>query len=240
MSKAEPTKSDAADWLIHQWVVAGVIASAARFVPIPFADDLIRSQCRRFIVSRTLAASGATLSTNELKPLYGGSGGCVAGCLGVMAKAPLKLLMFPIRKFVAIITSVRGVPLEITQSVLLGRTLHRLLARGDVRASEAETIRVAFEESFARMDFHAVDAAIADALHSIRHWKSSAIKSARLLSVAKSEVDEELPADEQVESAAATVQEALDRPKTLQLFEQFDSRFDAAFERLRTAAKPAY
>ena len=43
-------------WLTHQWVAAGIVSAASRFIPVPFVDDLVRSRCRRFAVSRTLAA----------------------------------------------------------------------------------------------------------------------------------------------------------------------------------------
>ncbi len=224
---------DGPDWLQHQWIVAGVIASAARFVPIPFVDDTIRTQCRRFVVSRTLAASGAALSTNELQPLYGDSGGFIAGTLGTIAKVPLKLMLFPIRKILSIATSIRGVPMEITHAVLLGRTLRRLLSSEDFDAKQAHAFRFAFDESFSRMDFHAVHAVISDALHGVSNWKSSAIESARALTLPRPDVDEELPATERTETTATRVQESLDHHKTAQLFAEFDQRFDVLFERRR-------
>ncbi len=187
MKTQKTTESDGQDWLQHQWVVAGIIASAARFVPIPFVDDIIRSQCRRFVVSRTLAASDTTLSKSELKALYGGSGGFVAGFVGTLAKAPLKLLLFPIRKFVAVVTSIHGVPLEIMQTVLLGRTLRRQLESGTFDPNQVTNMRLAFEDAFAGMDFHAVRAAITDTLRSVQSWKSSAIDSARKISSSQPE-----------------------------------------------------
>ncbi len=235
MSKSPSIETDRHDWLQHQWVVAGVIVSAARFVPIPFVDDVIRSQCRRFVVSRTLNDSGSTLATSDLKPFYGGSGGCVVGCLGMIAKAPFKLLLFPIRKIVSMATSIRGVPLEIMQTVLLGRTLRRQLADKDFDPRQADLMRAAFDESFARMDFHAVRAAITDVLREVQGWKSSAIESARKVSSTSSEVERSLPTSEGVESTATTVQQVLERPETAKLFDEFDRRFDAAFSRLRSA-----
>jgi len=232
MTDPNRVHADRTDWLQHQWLIAGIISSAARFVPIPFIDDAIRSQCRRFVVSRTLAASEASLLASELQPLYGGSTGCVEGCFGLVAKAPLQLLLFPIRKVASILTSVRGVPLEIMRMVLLGRTLRRQLAVGTVDPNQIATMRLAFDESFSRMDFRVTRAAITDALRSVQNWKASAVESARTLSATPGG-DDNLPADAKVQTTATKVQAALDRPETIKLFEEFDQRFDAAFNRLK-------
>ena len=87
--------------LLHHWVVAGIVSASSRFIPIPFVDDVVRDQCRRYVVSRTLAAHETELTTKDLKPFYDGGGGCLGGCVGMVVRAPLKLLLFPIRKVVA-------------------------------------------------------------------------------------------------------------------------------------------
>lgn len=57
MAQTPEQPNTAADsWLVHQWVVAGMVSAAERFVPVPFVDDMVRNQCRKFVVSRTLAA----------------------------------------------------------------------------------------------------------------------------------------------------------------------------------------
>lgn len=231
MTESKVAKSEPVDWLQHQWVMAGVVASAARFVPIPFVDDVVRAQCRRFVVSRTLAAAGSSLSTASLKPLYGGSGTWVARSLDAIAKVPLKLLLFPVRKMVAIATSLHGVPMEIMKTVLLGRTLRRQLSSGQMVPGRAEAMRVALDDAFARMDFRALRAAIMDALRGVRTWKASAIKSARRLSSSTSASEATMPADDGVELSAARIEKILERPETLRLFEEFDRRFDEAYAR---------
>lgn len=247
MSEPNQTESfepGSSSWLVHQWVVAGIVASATRFIPVPFVDDVVRNQCRRFVVERTLSVHNASDSVAQWKPYYSSGGGCVSGCLGALAKAPLKLLLFPIRKIFAVMTSIRGVPLEIVRTVLLGRTLDRVLRHeplsdelspappSRLTARDAELMRVAFEETFARMDFQVVHAAMSDALRGVRGWKASAIASAKRVAETKDGDDKELPADEAVESGASRVQAVLDRPATLELFAEFDRRFDAAIGRL--------
>jgi hypothetical protein len=225
-------------FLLHQWIAAGIISAAARFIPVPFVDDIVRGQCRRFVVSRTLSSHNDPVSIDELKPYYGKSGGCLTGCAAAVAKAPLKLLLFPIRKVMAVMTSVRGVPLEILRMVLLGRTLDRYLREGKITTAATAThdvaarMRAAFNEAFARMDFHVVRATVGDALRGASGWKAAAVASAKQLGDRQAAPDADLETDPQLEAGASRVAEVLSRPETLELFAEFDRRFDDAFDRL--------
>ena len=244
MNLAEVALSRAAkiaggDWLQHQWVMAGVVASSARFLPVPLLDDVVRSHCRRFVVSRTLAASGSSLAVASLEPLYGDAGGWLKGALGFIGTLLLQLLLFPVRKIVEIVTSVRGVPLDIMRTVLLGRTLRRRLSAGALAPEQAQAMQRALDEAFARMDFRAVRAAIGDAMRGVRAWRTSAIASARRLSSAEAAPDGAMPAGGGVQSSAALIEEVLRQADTLRLFEEFDRRFDDAFARALAAARPS-
>lgn len=221
--------------LLHHWIVAGIVSASARFIPIPFVDDVVRDQCRRYVVSRTLSANGSDIAISELKPFYAsGGGGCLAGCIGTLAKAPVKLLLFPVRKIMALVTSVRGVPMEVMRMVLLGRTLDRYLRERNVFATvdRATKMRTAFDDSFARMDFRVVRAAIADALSSISGWKSAAIKSAEGIAGPKDAEKDGLNETEAVAIGANQIEEVLQRPETLRLFAEFDQRFDETLAQL--------
>ncbi|MCO8124282.1 hypothetical protein NHH03_21245 [Stieleria sp. TO1_6] len=219
--------------LMYQWILAGLVSASARFIPIPFVDDLVRGRCRRFVISRTLAAHHASAQLDTLKPFYGDRGGCIGGCAGTIVRAPLKLLLFPIRKVVTIATSVRGVPLEVLQLVLLGRTLDRYLGdnRPESGSLPAAQMREAFDDAFARMDFRVVRAAIADALSSVSGWKSAATQTAEKVAD-PNESNENLRAPEEVQSGAAEIQRVLDGPETAKLFAEFDARFDTALRQL--------
>lgn len=221
-------------WLTHQWVVAGIVSSAARFIPIPFVDDIIRSRCRWFVVSRTLASHKRPDLLEDLRPFYDSGGGCLNGCLATAVKAPLKLLLFPVRKLVAIVTSIRGVPLEIMRMILLGRTLDRHLRDESATTDPIQSarMRVAFEESFARMDFRVVRAAMTDALTSVKGWKSAAIAAAQGLTESGSGNEEMIESAPKIDAGAANIQQVLDRPETMELFAEFDRRFDEALTRV--------
>src|SRR6056297_43745 len=225
--------SEPSRWLQHQCVVAGLVSSASRFVPLPFVDDLVRMQCQRFVVSRALASRDRSEWARHFRPVYGG-GGCLAGCIRSLIRAPLKLLLFPIRKVLVLVTSVRHVPLEIMRMVLLGRTLDRYLAEQAVPPSGDEVVRmrVAFEESFARMDFHVLRAAMLDALSSVGGLKAAAIASARRLATRSPVAAGELPSDEALEAGATKVQAVLQRSETLELSAEFDRRYNETLQRL--------
>lgn len=238
MSETDGLSHPSSSELKRLWVIAGVVAASARFIPVPFADEMVRDRCRRFVVAKTLAHHGARATVDELREYHAGSGGCVGGCSGWILLAPLKLLLFPIRKIVAVVTSVRGVPLEITRTVLLGRTLDRRLREGDVDAEEAARMGRAFQVAFAHMDFRGSRAAIMDAISQAGHWRSEAFKIARWAArlprrTSVETMSAELESNQTVDQAAAKIENALTLPETLKLFDDFDHRFDEAMKSLR-------
>jgi hypothetical protein len=224
-------------FLLQQWVAAGIVSSAARFIPVPFMDDFVRGQCRRFVISRTLAYHKDSPTLDELNPYYSSGRGFLSSCVSGVARAPLKLLLFPIRKVMAVVTSIRGVPLEILRMVLLGRTLDRYLREDRIKTTStpirglAARMRVAFDEAFARMDFHVVRAAVSDALSGVSGWRAGAIATAQLIGIKKVTSQDDLKTDPQLKAGAERVQDVLGRPETLEIFAQFDRRFDEAFRR---------
>jgi len=220
------TTPEPSAWLVNQWVIAGIVSAASRFIPIPFAEEIVRNRCRRYVVSQTLAAHGRNVTPQDIEPYFAGEGatGYAKKALG----APFKLLLFPIRKVVRIVTSVRGVPLEVMRMVLLGRTLNRYLHKEGFAIEErnVRALRQSFDQAFKRMDFHLIRAAMADALSSVSGLKSAAVAMARWTAVTKNADEQGFQTEASVQSGAQKVQAVLDRPETLQLFAEFDRRFD--------------
>jgi hypothetical protein len=223
---------------LHFWIVAGMVSGASRFLPIPFVDDLVRDQCRRLVVSRTLAEHDTNLKTKELQPYYADDGGCLTGCMAIAAKLPLKLLLFPIRKAIAIVTSVRGVPLEIVRMVLLGRTLDRCLREDRISTDySAKKMRAAFEEAFAKIDFRVIRAGLNDVMSRTVGWKTSATKSARKLAEVGQPEADVLSTSDEVDRGATEIEAVLQRPEMLSIFADFDQRFDAAMRHRSVSRK---
>lgn len=233
-------------WLLHQWVIAGIVSASTRFIPIPFVDQLIQTQCRRFAVSTTLSTHESNIELSELQPYYGSGEGCLTGCLNGVFRVPLKLLIFPFRKLLSAVTSIRGVPLEIMRMVLLGRTLDRCLRSGalvnkhnsaEITVAQTAThMRQAFDHAFNRMDIKVIQAAIKDALSGVTALQATAAASLKRAVHRDSQALQEVQSDATVEAEADRVQAALDQPDVLALFSEFDRRFDQFLTESKSAA----
>ena len=229
-------------YLVHQWVLAAIASAAARFIPLPFVDDMVRTRSRQFAVARTLAAHGYDYSSGDLAPLYGGMSGSLASKLfRKVTSVPMKLALFPIRKLVRIFGSVRGVPLDLMETILIARTLDRCIDRGlfepaaesKERERQAAEVRGAFDEAFDGIDWLAVKSVTSDTMEQLRHWGGATTELAQQV-FAKDQTDPDrlavdpLANDEEVAAGAAKVEAMLQQPETMQLMATFDRRFDAA------------
>ena len=152
-AKAEPGAR-----LTGQWAVCGIVAAAARFIPVPLLDDAVRHRAAQVAVSRTLRAHGRDYSSRSVEPLYlgveAGMAGVARRALAYLASVPRRVLLFPVRKYVALFGSVRGVPTDVMTVVLLGRCVHRSLGRGLLAGpdekqlrEEAADVRTAFDDA---------------------------------------------------------------------------------------------
>jgi len=243
MSKTTLPDSEASPWLVQQWILAGMVSSAARFIPIPFVDDYVRERCHRFVVSRTLAAHEKSEWLENLQPYYSSGSGFLGSVAGKAARLPVKLMLFPVRKAIAIATSIRGVPLEIMRTVLLARSLDRMLESGpgSIDSEQAKAMRQAFDQTFKRMDFRVFKAAMSDVFDGVGGLKTSAIEAAKRVAQNEDDSSEKPPEGFEVEqplqTGAERVQEVFDRPEILKLFAEFDRRYEKALpliERIRS------
>ena len=224
-------------------MLAGIAAAAARFVPVPFVDDMIRTRSTQFAVARTLAAHDYDYSSKDLAPLFDGdSGGFLSGMLRKVVRAPFKLLFYPVRKLIRIFGSVRGVPLDLMRTILTARTLDRCIRRGmfdpaktdaQTRTEQAQKVRLAFEEAFEGIDWITVRAVMSDTMIQVKHWGGVTTDLARQAFGRDDQDPDRLTADDladndDVKQGAAKVEAMLAKPETLQLIGDFDQRVDAA------------
>jgi hypothetical protein len=231
------SEEESSAWLMNQWIAAGIVASASRFVPVPFVDDIVTTQCRRFVVSTTLRSRRSTIPTERFEAFYGSDAGLATKLAKAVVTAPLKLMLFPVRKVLTIATSIHGVPVEIMRMVLIGRSLNRVLRidgiaeRLDADPTHAGQIRLAFETAFSGMDFRVIKAAVSDALASMSGWKDAAIELAGQLARNETPKESDYQPGSQLDSSATQVRKALDQPEIIKIFAEFDRRFDAALQR---------
>lgn len=222
--------------LTHEWTLCAIAAAVARFVPVPFVDDIIREQAARVAVSRTIRAHGYTFSSKRVSALYADQGGCIEGCLWFLVKLPLKLILFPIRKIVSVVTAIHGVPTDLARVLLLARTTDRCLSNGLLKDSDEQTqkleatrVRAAFDLAFSSVNLKMFSAAIADALSQVKGLAKAAMRYAQKVFGQRRDADAtNLEADPAIEEGAKKVEEVLARPEIIAFLEEFDAKFDEA------------
>lgn len=214
--------------------VCALLFAAARFAPLPLLDDILRARIRKAMVERLLALAGGALGADHVEPLWHDASGCGAGCLSLLWKLPLKLLLFPIRKLLSIIGAAHHLARDVTEALLYGRAVKRALAVGllPAEASPAElharatAVRAAFDGAFLGADLAAVRGALGAALGRVPGLPRAALREVRAFA-AKSRPDAEAH-DATVTAGASVIEEVLGRPEVQRAVADFDARFDAA------------
>jgi hypothetical protein len=149
--------------LLTQWALCGIAAGAARFLPVPLLDDVVRRRAAQTAVVRTLKAHDRRWSPDLAEPLWAEPDGTRTGLRGRLDTVPGRLLRFPVRKYTALFGAVRGVPNDVARVVLLARAVDRRLERGALSspervADEARALRTAVDEAIRGMDLQLLTA----------------------------------------------------------------------------------
>jgi hypothetical protein len=233
--------------LIGEWAVCAIASAAARFIPVPLLDDAVKYRAIRIAVLRTLRANGRSYPADAVEPLYAGvdaaSAGLVRRAFRYLGTVPRRVALFPIRKYVALFGSVRGVPTDVMTVLLLSRTVHRCLAEGRLVGSDGEKLRAeavqirkAFDQALDGMDLRLFSGALADGLSQGRGLTSAAVGYARKTFGRRDDDGashhdghsaDELAPGGAVGEGAERVREVLRRPEIAHQMADFDARFDA-------------
>jgi hypothetical protein len=224
--------------LVVEWAVCAIAAAAARFIPVPLLDDAVKQRATRIAIVLTLRAHGRHYPSDAVQPLYAGVDGWASGALGYLKSVPRRVALFPVRKYVALFGSVKGVPTDVMQVLLLARTTHRCLAQGrlageDPKALRAEAllIRRSFDTAVEGMDLRLLTGALADGLSHGMGLKAAAVDYA-LHAFGREHADPSqdaggLDPGGPVGQGAERVEEVLRRPEIAELLTELDARFDA-------------
>ncbi len=196
--------------LVSRWAVCAIAAAASRFVPVPLLDDAVKSRSTRIAVLVTVRDAGRRYPAESVSPLWDGVEGFADGLRRFARQVPRKIVLYPVRKYVELFGSVRGVPQDVMQVMLLARTVHRCLERGllaepggsgatgggpgsgwsgragrraDKQSlqAESERIRRAFDTAVDGMDLTLISGALADGLSQGKGLTTSAVGYARKL-----------------------------------------------------------
>jgi hypothetical protein len=231
-------------------LVCGLLASAARFVPVPLLDDVLRQKALQLLVSQTLEAHGRTYKSKLVAPLYGDDQGCFYGCLVWLVLLPIKLIIYPVRKLLAWILVAKNLARDLSEAVLLGRTLDRCLTAGELSdhdparlRMDAELIRSAFANALAGTDIRLLRGTLTNVLRSVSGLPRAALHALRGLR-ARSENADPMgglgSADRaKMDEGAARIEKALETDEMRAFLERFDQTFDENLRIVRRrAARP--
>jgi hypothetical protein len=145
---------------------------------------------------------------------------------------PRAILLFPIRKYVAIFGSVRGVPNDVMRVVLLGRTVHRAIECGRLDGDgtplheDAVAVRAAYDDAIRNQDLRLLRGALADGLSQGRGLTRAAV-SVRARPVRRRRREARPAARRRGPAERRQVESVLRRPDVVEELEQFDARVDA-------------
>jgi len=219
-------------------LVCGLLASAARLVPVPLLDDVLREKALQLMVSRTLKQHARTYGSKAVSPLYGDQNGCLHGCIIGLLVLPMKVLIFPVRKFLAWGMAVKNLARDLSEAVLLGRTLDRILdanrlpmdATTESLRADAARVRLAFSNATAGTDLTLIRGVLTTALRSVSGLPSAAMRALRGIRSRPDDADPTASlssADKAtVETGAARVSSALETPEMRAFLTRFDETFD--------------
>jgi len=126
--------------VLHLTVHHALLAAVCQFIPIPFLDDVAGNRVVRRLVDKLLERNGRNYGAEAVAPLYDGPEEGVASKVGGFFKG---LAMRPVKKLLRtalIVITVRRALMTAAWVILLGRTIDRCLARGEL-ADEAPDAR---------------------------------------------------------------------------------------------------
>lgn len=205
-------------------------------VPVPFLDDVLRARALQLLVSRTLRAHGRTYGSAKVAPLYGDTRGLVEGCAVFVVLLPIRLLLFPVRKFLAWVMAVKHLARDFAESLLLGRALDAALAAGrlpegaDASAlrAEADLVRRAFENALAGIDVALLGSVLRRSLRSVAGLPRAAIAAVQRLRRRDDAADPgaELSGAQQraVDEGTSRLRAVLDTPEIAAMLARFDAK----------------
>jgi hypothetical protein len=232
--------------LQNEWVLCAIAAAASRFVPVPLADDLIKTRATRTAVARTWAAHGRAGCPSAVGILADDSTTLWGGLARSAVRLPLWLALYPVRKIARMVTAVRGVSADLVGVVLLARSVDRCLAAGwftgsDVRelAAQARAVRRAHDQVIGTADLRVLNAAVAGVLRQVGGLRPQAQAFARRVfgradtsGQAAGGAPAPTVAEAQVEQGARQVAAVFDRPEVAEILSALDRRFDTALAAL--------
>lgn len=129
---ANPDAGDRPGDVLHLTVHHALLAAICQFIPVPFLDDLAGERLVRRLVDKLLERNGRNYSAEAVAPLYEGP---QRGVIGKATGFMKSLILKPVKKVLRtalIVVTIRRALMTAAWVILLGRTIDRYLARGEM------------------------------------------------------------------------------------------------------------
>ena len=206
-------------------ILAGTLYAAGRYVPLPLVDHLVREQVARWLVRSTVPAG---LPKEHTRVLYADSAGCLGGALRALFMIPIKLILFPIRKVLAVVLGVRWVARDLAEMLLLGRVIDHAVAEGlladsPTLADDAKDLKTSFDVAMKGTDTRLLVALFGTATSPLRGALAPALRALRSLRRSS----DEAPTPEstaELDPTVSRIQAMLQTPEVRRFVDEFDQR----------------
>ena len=227
---------------LRRRITCALLFFAARHVPVPFVDDILRTQVSTYLVQRSVTKAGLTVPKGRLAPLFARDESFLMGCLMALLRIPLKIILFPIRAITNVLFLVRHVGRDFAEMLLLGEVIERgidaQLIRGDEledapQVERSRQMRRAFDRALKETDTHLLWGMVSVAVGPLRGLFPAARRALRVLWRGTS--GEALEGNVEMQTQVSAVEKVLLQPEVKRFLAEFDQRYETA---LREEAAP--
>jgi hypothetical protein len=221
--------------LLRLRITCALLYFAARQVPVPLLDDVLRGQVAAYMVKSTVKRAGRSVPSEQLAPLFEKDEHWAMGCLWWMFKLPFKILLFPIRKLANVIFAVRHIGKDFAEMVLLGELIDRGLRADEIRAEgmasedaqvrRSRRLRRAFDRAMKDTDTQLLWGIVGVAIGPVRGVVSAALRPLRAL---RRGSEDEAVASPEMDARVSAVEKLLLQPEVKRFLADFDARLEIA------------
>lgn len=234
-SLATPSAPERDPGLLKLRITCALLFFAARHVPVPLLDDVLRAQIAAYMVKGTVKRAGLTVPSEQLAPLFEKDEHWALGCLWWMFKLPLRILLFPIRTLANVVFAVRHIGKDFAEVLLLGELVDRGLRGGEIRAEGMATedaqiarsrrLRRAFDRAMKDTDTQLLWGIVGVAIGPVRGVVTAALRPLRAL---RRGSEDEAVASPEMEARVSAVEKLLLQPEVKRFLSDFDARLEVA------------
>jgi hypothetical protein len=221
--------------IVRTRVTCALLYFAARQVPVPLLDDVLRTQVAAYMVKSSVKRAGLSVPSDQLAPLFEKDQHWAVGCLWWMFKLPFKILLFPIRKIANVLFAVRHLGKDFAEMLLLGEVIDRAVTNGDIRAEGTATedaqiarsrrYRRAFDRALADTDTALLWGIVGVAIGPVRGVLSAGMRGLRALWHGSGE--DAVGASPEMDAKVSRIETILMQPEVKTFLADFDRRFES-------------